>query len=424
MTTPGLNAQLSLGDIAEAIVDCEHKTAPTQDRGIPLIRTTNIKNGRLDLDSARRVSEETFQIWSRRIIPLPDDIIMAREAPVGEVGIVPRGERVCLGQRTTLVRMNKAKVDPNYVLYLLCTREMKHEMTSRAAGSVVQHLNVEDIRTLPIPKLPALPEQGIRGSVLRCIDEKIALVDRTNRTLEAMVRTIYRHWFADFEFPNEAGKPYLSSAGPMEFSKRLGGEIPEGWDVSTIGDELDTVLGGTPSTENKSFWEDGTVPWINSSKVNEFRIVVPTALITEDGVDNSATKLAPRGTTVLAITGATLGQVTRVEIDTYVNQSVVGIPGSESLPSEYLYFWVKSNIGKIIRHRTGAAQQHINKGNVDESTILIPPKQVVEAYQKVAKPIFERISSACFEIRSLSKMRDLLLPRLMSGKIKVRVEPR
>ena len=108
-----------LNNICLDIVDCEHKTAPIQNEGIPSIRTTDIKNGFLDFKSANKVSEETYKQWTQRLEPQPNDLILAREAPVGQVGIVPKGQRVCLGQRTVLIRPNQQKVYPFYLLYLL-----------------------------------------------------------------------------------------------------------------------------------------------------------------------------------------------------------------------------------------------------------------------------------------------------------------
>ena len=203
----------------------------------------------------------------------------------------------------------------------------------------------------------------------------------------------------------------------MVYDEELEKAIPKGWEVSTIGSVLKIILGGTPDTANKSYWENGTESWINSGKINEFRIISPTAHITKEAASNSATKLLPKGTTVLAITGATLGQVSMTEIDTYANQSVIGIIKSDDIPSEFIYNWICHRINKIIQHQTGGAQQHINKTNVSNSKIIIPSKEYIQQYHKIIKPIFERISSSCFEINTLNFIRDNLLPKLMSGKI-------
>ena len=114
---PGVKQNLL--NICELIVDCEHKTAPTQGTGYPSIRTPNIGRGRLLLDGVNRVSEDTYQEWSKRAIPQADDLILAREAPIGNVAIVPKNLKVCLGQRTVLIRPNKKKF-VRCSLYILC----------------------------------------------------------------------------------------------------------------------------------------------------------------------------------------------------------------------------------------------------------------------------------------------------------------
>jgi type I restriction enzyme S subunit len=230
-------SEILLCDISEAIVDCEHKTAPTQVCGIPLIRTTDVQNGRLKLSSAKRVSESTCKEWSRRLKPKAEDIILAREAPVGEVGYVPKGERVCLGQRTVLIRINSKVAYPRYILYLLCTASMRHKMASLAAGSVVPHLNMEDIRALTIPGLPIIEDQKTIGDVLGSMDDKIELNEQMNETLEGIGHAIFKRWFVDFEFPNEEGKPYKSSGGDMIDSES--GEIPRGWRTGPFSEFID-----------------------------------------------------------------------------------------------------------------------------------------------------------------------------------------
>ena len=241
-----------------------------------------------------------------------------------------------------------------------------------------------------------------------------------NKTLETIGQTIFKYWFVDFEFPNEKGKPCKSSGGEMVSSELR--KIPKGWKVSKIGKEFETILGGTPSTTNKPYWENGTVAWINSGEINKFRITEPTVYITKEAVDNSATKLMPKGTTVLAITDATLGQVSRIEIDTYANQSVIGIIENKDIPSEYIYLWIKHKIIGLISHQTGEAQQHINKNNVNELEILLPDDSLMLKFKEMMRSIFKNISINCFESQNLSQIRDSLLPRLMSGKIRVSVE--
>ena len=146
-------------DITELIVDCEHKTAPRQDSGHPSIRTPNVGKGELILDRVNRVSEETYALWTRRAIPMPSDLILAREAPAGNIGVIPEGEQVCLGQRTVLIRPKKEIINSYYLAYLILHPLTQKRLLAHSTGATVQHVNMKDIRQLPIGNLPSLREQ-------------------------------------------------------------------------------------------------------------------------------------------------------------------------------------------------------------------------------------------------------------------------
>ncbi len=161
------------------------------------------------------------------------------------------------------------------------------------------------------------------------------------------------------------------------------------------------------------------MPWINSGEVNQFRIIKPSEYITTLGLAKSATKLLPAKTTVLAITGATLGQVSLLEIASCANQSVVGVIPNSALPYEFIYPFIKHNINKLISHKTGGAQQHINKQNVESLPITIPEQTVIKKYATTVSGMYSAIANNCFENNQLEGLRDTLLPLLMNGQISV-----
>ena len=187
---------------------------------------------------------------------------------------------------------------------------------------------------------------------------------------------------------------------------------------TTLGKICKCELGGTPSRNKPEYW-GGTIPWINSGEVNNFRIIKPSEYITKEGLDRSATKLLPKKTTVIAITGATLGQVSLLEISSCANQSVVGVLPNDEMPYEYIYPFVKSSIKNLISHQTGGAQQHINKQNVEQLIVKLPQKKLMIEYRNKVKSIYQLISNNCFENNKLKQLRDTLLPKLMSGEIDV-----
>ena len=165
-----------LNEQCELIVDCEHKTAPTQDTGYPSIRTPNIGKGELILENVRRVSEETYTQWSRRATPLPGDLIMAREAPAGNVAIIPENTSVCLGQRTLLIRPKTEIVSPLFLTYYLLTSSVQKRLLSKSTGATVQHVNMKDIRNLKVGKFPDL-------SLQRNVENKVQLLKQQSEKL-------------------------------------------------------------------------------------------------------------------------------------------------------------------------------------------------------------------------------------------------
>ena len=208
--------------------------------------------------------------------------------------------------------------------------------------------------------LPDRATQDRIVAILSSIDDKIELNRRINANLEQQAQALYKSWFVDYE-------PF-------------GGKMPEDWREGTLGEICTCYLGGTPSRTKSEYWS-GNIPWINSGEVNKFRIIEGSEFITELGLKNSATKLLPKKTTVLAITGATLGQVSLLEIDSCANQSVIGILENKCIPYEFIYPLIKNDIDKIIRHQTGGAQQHINKNNIESHRVIIPDTKTMETIQ-------------------------------------------
>ena len=299
--------------------------------------------------------------------------------------------------------INTDKIDPKFLFYSIC----KRDFASMNVGSAVPSMTVSILNDIQISYPKNLADQRRIASILSSLDRKIELNNKINADLEEMAQAIFKNWFVDFE-PFKDGKFVDSELGM----------IPEGWKVGTLGEFCKCLLGGTPSRSKEEYW-NGEVNWINSGEINKFRILEASEKITELGLAKSATKLLPKKTTVLAITGATLGQVSLLEIDTCANQSVIGVLENTEVPYEYIYPFIKDRIEMLIQHQTGGAQQHINKDNVESLIFLLPTINVLEDYISLVSPMYKRIESQCFENLYLSLLRDTLLPRLMSGELEV-----
>lgn len=289
------------------------------------------------------------------------------------------------------------KVNPRLLKYITHSQEYYNWVRSFDTGGTRGNINAVTFANMPIT-LPDRATQDKIVAILSSLDDKIELNRRINANLEQQAQALYKSWFVDFE-------PF-------------GGKMPEDWREGTLGEICTCYLGGTPSRTQSEYWS-GNIPWINSGEVNKFRIIEGSEFITELGLKKSATKLLPKKTTVLAITGATLGQVSLLEIDSCANQSVIGILENKCIPYEFIYPLIKNDIDKIIRHQTGGAQQHINKNNIESHSVIIPDTKTMEQYKAIQAPVYNLIANKCFENLRLAQLRDTLLPKLMSGEITV-----
>ena len=424
--TTSVDGWVKLRGVSEAIVDCEHKTAPIEALGIPSIRTTDIKNGRLDLQNANKVSKETYREWTKRMEPRPDDLILSREAPVGEIGIVPEGEKVCLGQRTVLVRPDREKVVPRYLLYLLLTREMRHEMVCRAEGSVVPHLNMSDIRDLEIPILPPLDEQHHIAHILGTLDDKIELNRQMNETLEGMARAIFKSWFVDFD-PVRAKMEGRVPAGmdtetaalfPSAFQDSPLGKIPKGWEVVSLPEAIEVnprrvLKKGTiaPYLRMQNLPTQGHRPYDWTHR--EF---------------NSGTKFI-NGDTLLARITPCIENGKTGFVD-FLDEDGVGWGSTEyiifrpkpPLPVEFGYYLARSGDLRVfaIHNMTGTTgRQRVPASCFDYYQFSVPTTPIAQRFSEIVQPFMKKIRANSEQSRTLSKIRDALLPKLLSGEIRV-----
>ena len=263
-----------------------------------------------------------------------------------------------------------------------------------------------------------LPDKIIQDEIsetLYAIDSKITINQNIISELDALAKLIYDYWFLQFEFPNEEGKPYKSSGGKMVWNEELGREIPEGWSVERLGNVVDVILGGTPDTNISRYWENGSINWLSSGEMANFPIVRADKKITSSAVQESATKLMPKGTVALSITRYI--RPTILGIDSCANQSVVGILESETYKYPYVYPYIVNMVNAFLTLRTGAQQPHINKKTVNNSAILCPPNDVLDLYYQIVTPIYEQILSFANENLELASLRDWLLPLLMNGQV-------
>ena len=362
-------------------------------------------------EGSRNITQKGFDSCSAQLIP-PLNILMSSRAPIGLLAI--NEVECCTNQGFKNIIVDKSICDADYMFYYL--HYHMAEVQALGSGTTFKEVSKSSLERLSVT-LPNLSVQRKIGKLLSDIDRKIALNRRMNATLEAMARQLYDYWFLQFDFPDADGKPYKSSGGKMTWNDKLKREIPEGWEVEKLKDKCKIVIGGTPSTTNKSFWEKGTVNWLNSAEVAEFPIVTSEKKITEDALKASATEYAPKGSVTLSITRYLRPSI--LCIDACINQSVVAIFENETLKKEFIYQYISHEIPRYMKLRTGAQQPHINKEIVEHTNVMLPPKDLLSMYQEACSPIYESITNNAQEILWLTRLRTTLLPLLMNGQVSV-----
>jgi type I restriction enzyme S subunit len=276
--------------------------------------------------------------------------------------------------------------DTRYLAYAVEQLDLSRYLT----GSTQPKLTKSALDSVTLD-LPHLAEQQAIAEVLGALDDKIA-----------------------------ANTALASSADLMlaaEFRARL---HRTGSRDKTLAAMANVVLGGTPSRARLDYWINGTIPWLNSGAVNATRIVEPSEFITPEALASSSAKLMPVGATLLAITGATLGQIARLEMSASGNQSIVGVWSDDVDVNTWLYFAIEWRRDDLLARATGAAQQHVSKGDVEQLAVPVPSQSVLKEFAGIATPVLEIAAIAERENRTLAATRDALLPQLMSGKLRVR----
>lgn len=332
------------------------------------------------------------------------DTIMARITPCLENGKISKvsildDDEVGFGSTEYIIfRAIEGVSDADFLYYLICSPLVRNPAIKSMVGSSGrQRVQTDVVANLDI-ELPNIKEQMKIGSILRALDDKIVLNNAINNNLAEQAYAIFQSWFID--------------------CSPFGGMAPSNWVETSLSEVCSCELGGTPSRAKPEYW-NGNIPWINSGEVNLFRITKPSEMITELGLSKSATKLLPAKTTVIAITGATLGKISLLEIESCANQSVVGVIPNELLPYEFIYPYISFNIKELVSYKTGGAQQHINKQNVEGLPILIPTNDIMNEYVSLVRGYYSSIANNCFENERLAELRDTLLPKLMSGELDV-----
>ncbi len=461
---------MRIADCMDVIIDYRGKTPNKTNAGIPLITAKIIKNGRI-LDATEFISEEDYDSWMRKGIPQAGDVVLTTEAPLGEVAQLDT-QKVALAQRVITLRGKKGILDNDYLLYLLQSHIVQHQLDGRGTGSTVKGIKQSELREI-ILTFPALNLQEKIAQHLKNIDKKITLNRQINQTLEQMAQTLFKSWFVDFDpvvdnaldagfFEQDLGfseellhrvevrkavrdsdnfKPLaedIRQLFPNAFEEcaepalGLGGWVPKRWRYAHFGDLLSSTIGGDwgkdiqdekhtvqsrivrgtdiPGLSNGQL-SDAPLRWVEPKKLKSRQIEVGDIIIEVSG--GSPTQSTGRSLFITQLMLERLGGV--VEPASFCRRFkpksyTLGMLASIHLKKIY-------SDGKMWEYQnqsTGIANFQ-TKFFLDAEQVLIPSNEVLDTFTKIVRPFIEKSQNN--EQIELTHLRDTLLPKLISGEL-------
>ena len=353
-----------------------------------------------------------------------DGITFARACVVPE-SILP----ACVNQHVAIIRADTSLCLPRYLLSYLTHPLIKQYIESFNSGGSRRAITKGHIESFIVP-LPRLPEQKAIAHILGTLDDKIELNREMNKTLEAMARAIFKSWFVDFDpvrAKMEGRQPVGMDAAtaelfPNKFEESALGMIPKGWKISTIGESVKVVGGGTPSTKNPDYWGDGSIYWTTPKDLAFLQspVLLDTERkITEQGLKQISSGLLPKGTVLLS-SRAPIGYLAISDVSVAINQGYIAMVCDGNLPNYYILYWALENMEVIKGRANGTTFLEISKSNFRPIEILIPNSKVLDKFIVQVEALYHQIVNNLKQSRTLASIRDTLLPKLLSGEIRVK----
>ncbi|MGL0934472.1 restriction endonuclease subunit S [Vibrio vulnificus] len=443
---------VKIGDIA-TVFDGPHATPTKIEHGPYFLSISSLEAGQLDLSKSARLSEEQFDKWTRRVTPQEGDVLFSYETRLGEAALMPKGVKACLGRRMGLLRPALDKVLPEYLLYAYMSPMFQQEIKKRTIhGATVDRISLKELPDFNI-RIPPLSEQARVVNVLKSLNQKLSLNRQINQTLEQMAQTLFKSWFVDFDpvidnaldsgnlIPDElqhradARKAVRESEGfkplpddvrqlfPEAFEESELGWVPKGWVASDLN-EIATVLSGF-AFKSKDFQDTG----LGVIKIKNIGSDKGVDIYDIQRIDEAVGSACERfrlkdGDLLMAMTGATVGKfgslVTENGETYYLNQRVAKLVPKDA-SSEYLYCTLSRDKADayIVNAAQGSAQPNISAKDILAMPLITAPKHLRELFNGKVNDSFKQMIQLRKQVITLTKLRDALLPKLISGELRL-----
>jgi type I restriction enzyme S subunit len=411
--------KLPLSECLEALIDYRGKTPTKTQSGIPLITAKIIKKGRIEKPT-EYVSFNDYESWMRRGIPIEGDVVMTTEAPLGEVAQIGK-DKIALAQRVITLRGKSGLLDSTYLLYLLQTEEMQEQLKSRATGTTVLGIKQSELRKI-IVMLPPVRLQKNISFILSNIDKRIDLLHESNVTLEAIAQALFKSWFVDFD-PVRAKAEGREPEGidaetaalfPDSFEESELGLVPKGWGNGVLGDIAQTVR-----TQRQARELDASMCYVGLEHIPRKSLSLLNWSDAE-GLKSSKTCFSS-------------GDILFGKLRPYFHKVVIapfdGVCSTDILvcKSKLLAFYgvvlmhlfSEPLINYATRLSNGARMPRISWKDLAAYPIVMPPEDIARSFQNTIEPLLQGMMANTNQVKTLANLRDTLLPRLISGQLKL-----
>ncbi|MCA8197871.1 restriction endonuclease subunit S [Burkholderia vietnamiensis] len=397
---------MTLREAGITLIDCDHRTPPAQDSGYPYIAIPQLKDGHIRLDgSERRISASDYADWTKKLLPQQHDVIVVRRCNSGDSAVVPAALKCAIGQNLVVLRSDGSKVFPPFLRWLVRSDEWWEQVRKYLnVGAVFDSLKCKEIPLFELP-VPSLDVQREIALLLQAVDDRITLLRETNATLEAIAQALFKSWFVNFD-PVRAKQEGRAPEGideataalfPDAFEESDFGLVPRGWRIGKLEDLLILQRGfDLPASERVP----GSYPIIAASGPS--------------GTHHSPMAKAPG---VVTGRSGVLGRVF-LELDDYWPLNTT-LWVKEFRAASPCYAYEVLQLLDFPSFNAGSAVPTLNRNHIHSLPHLIPSRECVDAYEAMAMTLHRRVRENQKQAQTLAASRDTLLPRLISGQLRL-----
>ena len=401
--------KVRLKDCCHSISDGDHLPPPKSDSGVPFVTIANIDaTNHIDFGNTMFVPYEYYNNLNDIRKAKFNDILYSVVGSFGKPVLIKDNKPFAFQRHIAILRPNNEIVDSRFLYYVMLSRDFYMQADTVAIGAAQRTISLTALRNMEV-ELPSMEIQHRIANILSRYDSLIENYQKQIKLLEEAAQRLYKEWFVDLHFPGHENTNIVDG-------------LPEGWEKKKISDVCTMIgAGSTPSRRNNAYWDDGNIRWVKTKELLDNWIFDTEEYITEEGLNNSSTKMFPVNTILMAIYASpTLGRLGILAQECCCNQAALGLVANEKLISwVWLYlklFELRDEFNAVAR---GAGQQNISGVVVKNWEITVPNKKTIEDFAKMAKPYFENAKSLQSQLRLLTEARDRLLPKLMSGEITI-----